>query len=109
MFGFAERADSIRGDVLPEQSRRDGTGICGPGNRSTRRRRQREGAVVRHRAAAEVSLMTSGVEDVSRERVIALHEENNPAAPGQIALVEPALAFLCEARNRQSDQERADH
>ena len=52
--------------------------------------------------------MAGGVEDVGRERVVALHEENNPAASGQVTLVEPAIAFLCKAWDRQGDQKRAD-
>jgi hypothetical protein len=40
--------------------------------------------------------------------VVTLDEENHPTAAGQIAFVEPALAFLCEARDREGDQKRAD-
>jgi len=52
--------------------------------------------------------MAGDIEDIRLERVVALDEENDAAAAGQIPLVKAAFAFLCKAWNRQGDQERAD-
>lgn len=108
MFGFTERARSVCGHALTEHMGAHETRIDCPGYRARGCRRQREGAVIVDGPATEVSLMARGVEDVSRKRVITLNKENYPAAAGQIAFVKPAPAFLCEARNRQGDQKRAD-
>ena len=108
MLAFAEGTGSVRGDRLAEKRRGDGRGRYGSGNRAGRCERKREGAIIRDRRAAECRLMAGDIEDVGRERMVALDEENDAAAAGQISLVKPALAFLREARDRQSDQERAD-
>lgn len=108
MFGLTERPNAVRGDRLTEDLGGNETGIDRSGYRAGRRRGQGEGAVVVDGAATEVSLVAGAVENVSRKRVVALNEENHPAAAGQIAFVKPAPAFLCEARNRQGDQKRAD-
>ena len=69
---------------------------------------EREGAVVRHGCAAEARLMSGSVEDIRRERMVALNEENDLAAAGEITFKESAFAFLCETRDRKGNQERAD-
>jgi len=108
MLRFAEGSDTIRGDVLTEDGRHDNSTIDCAGDGARRGQCQRERAIVRHGAAAKTRLMPGRIEDVGRECVVALNEEDDFAAAGKIALVEPAFAFLCGARDRQSDQERAD-
>src|SRR5205807_4753430 len=46
------------------------------------------------------------IEEVSRDCVISLDEEDDFAAAGQIAFVKASLAFLGECRNCQRDQKR---
>lgn len=105
---FTKWSDAIRGDALAEESRHDSSPADCARDGARRGQCQRERAVVRHGAAAEAGLMSGRVKDVSREREVALSEENNLAAAGKIALEEPALAFVCGTGDRQSDQERAD-
>ena len=52
--------------------------------------------------------MSGSVEDIRRERMVALNEENDLAAAGEITFKESAFAFLCETRDRKGNQECTD-
>ena len=94
-------------DILAEEGRVYGADRDGARERLIRIRGESEGVIIVHRSAGETGLLASGVEDVSGDRVIPLHEEDDASSAGQVAFIKTALTFF-RAESRGGEEKQRD-